>query len=309
MPTQEAIEIMREVMLAGEWVLPAEAREDLRWLTLSFASNYEWRPERIIGLEQRLSLDLLCPDGKMRTLTGQPDALLADPPNGIVIVDFKSGRGKPRAPRQKPPEGETIMGKEYLSDRGHFQLDCYGLLALSSYPAAQRATLRELHLRSGEVREAVLGRDELEHVEAEIAQQMMLLDRAIAEGLRSPLARPRPGHHCLRACPVARRCPIPAEKRGVGALDSPEAADAEAGRFVMIGGLRETMRDALKAHVEETGYAPEVGDGTVIRWGPNKSGGRSFGVHPPEEPEPEIDLLAQLEAEVARRGAADGARS
>src|SRR4051794_25043904 len=134
MPTQEAIECMYEVLGVGAWSLPADARDDLRSIVLNFASYYTWTPSRILALERRLSAEIVCQDGEIRELTGQPDLIISDPPDGLVIVDWKTGRAVPRSPRTLPPKGEAIVGKQYLSDRGHYQLDIYGLLALRHYP-------------------------------------------------------------------------------------------------------------------------------------------------------------------------------
>lgn len=328
MPTQEAVEVAYEILAHGterlnvstgevhrqKWVLPADERDDLVWMVLGFC-RYEWAPRRIMpgGTDLdpeggRLSADIVCPDGVTRTLTGQPDLILADPPDGIVIVDYKSGKGKPKAPRAEP-DAELATGKQYLSERGHFQLDSYGLLGMRKYPQAKRATLRELHMRSGKTREAVLGREELEHVERQIGLHLMLLDEARAlfeagEAETHTLLRPRPGSWCARKCPVAASCPVPAEQRGVGALDSDEAADEAAGRYVNVDGLRNTLREQLRAYHEQTGRAPLVGDGTAVFWRPKPDGkGRSFGVFPVEDipaPPPEQDIEALLEESLAK---------
>jgi len=287
MPTQEAVEVMYEVLASGQWVLPTEDRHTLTMLVVRFASGYRWRPNRIMALEERLSVDIMGPDGEMRTLTGQPDLLVADPPDGVVICDWKTRWGRPKAPRQAPPAGEGITGKEYLSERGHFQLDVYGLLAMRSYPAAKRAILRELHLRFGEVREAVLARDDLEHVERQLGLHMMLLDQAITAGEDSPLWKPRPGEQCLRKCPVSRSCPIPDEQRGIGALSTPELAAKETARFVVVDAVRDTMRRSLKVAHEEFGRPIPIGDGTAMFWRDKPDGRREFGVWPVEDvPEP-----------------------
>jgi hypothetical protein len=279
MPTQEGIEILYEVMARGDWVLGADERDDLRAFVLTFCSYYKW-PRPPMALERQIATDIVCPDGVTRTLTGTPDALVADPPDGVIAIDYKTGRGERRSPRKMPAGDDPIVGREYLSVGGTFQLDVYGLLVLREYPAAQRVTLREAWLRFGERCEATLGRDELEHVEREIAVQMMLLDRAIDEGPDGKLAKPRPGRQCLRACPVKRSCPIPAEQRGVGALADSADADAEAARFVVVDALRQEQRDALKAVYEETGRPPEVGDGRGLFWRDKAAGGRDFGVWP-----------------------------
>jgi hypothetical protein len=223
-----------------------------------------------------------------------------------IIIDYKSGWGVPRRPRQAPAAGEAITGAQYLSDRGHFQLDCYGLLALREYPAAGRVTLRELPLRypSEPPREATLTREDLEHVERELGVSMMHLERGLQEGAASQVWKPRPGRHCARKCPVARSCPVPAEQRGAGAVESPQDADREAARFVTVDALRTQMRDALKAFHERTGYAPQVGDGTVVRWAEKPGGGRSFGIHPPDTGRADpVDALTGMARAAAERRA------
>jgi len=302
MPTQEAVEIMYEVLREGPWILPTRDRHDLRWLVLGFC-NYKWRPADFIAIERRLYTDIACPDGEVRELHGQPDLLIADAPDGVIIVDYKSGRGVPRSPRGGQDD-ELVTGKQYLSERGHFQLDIYGLLAMRNYPSVNRAILRELHLRSGKIREAVLTRDELEHVERQIADHLMKLDDAITNGEEGhPLWRPRPGEWCARKCPVSASCPVPAEQRGVGALEDEAAADEAAGRFVNVDGLRNTLRDQLKAFYEQTGHAPRVGDGTALYWREKERGGRAFGVWPVEDipaPPEDVDYEALLTESVAK---------
>src|SRR5690348_16203398 len=46
MATQEAVEIMYEVVADGRIVLPTEDRHELRWLTVRFARDYEWDTRR-----------------------------------------------------------------------------------------------------------------------------------------------------------------------------------------------------------------------------------------------------------------------
>jgi hypothetical protein len=307
-PTQEAIEIMREVYGRGSIVLPTEDRHTLRRLVLKFCA-IPFPPQRFaIGaggqpmIEQRLTLAVECPDGVTRTLKGQPDVILTDPPDGLIIRDWKSGRGKPKEPRDKSlmvtseETGNTLaIGKEYLSERGHFQLDVYGLLALLGrlddgtrlMPGVHNATLQEFHLRSGQIRQATLGIEEArEHVLDDIARHLMMLDRAIAEGPKSKLWKPRPGSHCLKQCPVSRSCPIPTEQRGEGALSTQAMADREAAAFVLTGARHEQGRLRLKAWEEAGNPAGRVNDREAVRWGPEdgawqtKGGGRKFGVYP-----------------------------
>lgn len=298
MPTQEAMEIGRETYRKLGIVLPTADRHALRQMVLRWCS-YPWVPGSILAIEQRLTLDILCEDGVTRTLKGQPDLILSDPPDGIVILDYKTSKGKPSAPRGSNPEpGEIVEGKSYLSDRGHYQLDTYGLLALKGtlddgtrlVPSATRATLRELHLRSGHIRQASLQtggeQDDLEHVLTDIRDHMQMLDEAIAAGPKSPLFKPRPGSHCHRKCPVARSCPVPPEQRGIGALSTQAQADREAEIFAAWEAKHDQARERLKAW-EENGNPPgRPNSREEVRWGPEpdawmtKGGGRGFKIWP-----------------------------
>ncbi len=342
--TQEGIEVMYETLAAGEWVLTAEDRADLRGFVLTFCSEkkYRWQPGRILATERRLHLDIVCPDGKTRRLTGQPDVILADPPDSLIIVDFKTGRGQPSNPRPRcqvcgewasnaahghggshrftpPPDDAPIVGRQYLDST--YQLDIYGLLALRGVDEdghrlsarARQATLREAWMRFGELREATLTVDELEHVEREVAVQMMLLDRAIDEGpdSGSKLTNPRPGKQCSRACPVLLSCPIDHEQRGdEGAITSPEEADELVKAWVKAKADYQALGKRVKAWHDVTGHCPEVGDGTVARWKAKASGkGRDFGVFEPEVIELDDgryieQWTAELEAQQTKAGVA-----
>jgi PD-(D/E)XK nuclease superfamily protein len=273
-PTQEAVEIMYEVMAEGPWVLGLENQDWLRQMVLSFC-RYEWVPQNILAVERRLSVDIVCPDGKTRTFTGTPDAVIREG-QGIALPDFKSGLAVPRTPREPPPEGQPIKGWEYLSDGGYFQGRCYGFLGLSEWPAARWATPREINLRwNGPPREAAVGREDMEHIARQLGLLMMQLDGAL-DG-RAELREPRPGKQCANRCPVARSCPIPAEQRGLGALETDEDATAEANRWVTIRALDKQMREALKARHEMTETMIPTNDG-LLGWHEKPNGGRSFEI-------------------------------
>jgi hypothetical protein len=147
------------------------------------------------------------------------------------------------------------------------------------YPSVKRVIFREFHLRSGQVRQGVLTREGLEHVERKLAWLMMQLDRAIEEGEDSALWRPRPGAHCARQCPVARSCPIPKEMRGDGAIESVEDANEAAGRLAVLEGERKALLGQLKAHVEDPSHPlPAANEDEVVGWKPPQGRGRRFGL-------------------------------
>lgn len=281
MPTEEAINVMRETLAAGEWVL---AMDDLAWLrqmVLRF-TELEWQPQRFMTIEERYHTDVLCPDGELRTISGTPDLVIADAPSGAIALDWKTGLGVPRTPRELPEEGQPIRGTDYLSEGGYAQLAIYGLLIMRRYPRVGQVILREQNVRwGGPPREATLARAELEHVEREVGLIAMQLDTALREGEGHALSEPRPGPWCTTRCPVARSCPIPQEQRGLGALATPEDATAEAERLQVISALRDQMTKALKARHEATGEFIKVGSGELLGWHVNDGGKRRFELRKP----------------------------
>lgn len=283
MPTQEGIEVMYAVLARLPFVLPFEALDDLRLMVLRFC-EIKWPPKRLkaADFEVELRADVVCPDGEVRVFKGTPDVLMFDPPHSLLIIDAKSGRGNPRGPRVEPEAGVVVEERKYLSDL--FQGDSYSFLGMRRYPSVRSVKFREYHLRSGQVRQGTLVREQLEHVERKLALLMMKLDEAIGEGEDSPLWRPRPGRHCNRQCPVARSCPIPKEMRGDGALETVEDADAAAGRLAVLEGERSAVIGQLKAWVEEPANPlPHANDVEVVRWDPpvkRGEGKRKFGLWP-----------------------------
>jgi hypothetical protein len=274
-PHEEAMTIMREVVARDDCPhLSVDQLRELRILVLQF-SALEWPASKIVAIEERLWAMVPCPDGTERKITGKPDVLIADPPAGAVCLDFKVSWAIPPTPR----DGDFTRGggRPYLSERGTFQLDVLGLLIMRSYPAINRVVLREYYPRLNEIREAILDRHELEHVEQRLGLLAERFERTMA-GEISP--EPRPGKWCSH-CPIARKCPVPQEDRDVGVLSSSEEADAEAARWEVIRSLDVKMRKALKAHHEETGHFARIGDGRVVGWHEPAGKARKFEAHSP----------------------------
>jgi hypothetical protein len=197
-----------EVLSEADFILPSNERDEFFWLCRGFC-HFRWPARNIRSLERRLSMEVEGPDGKYRTITGQPDVIIADPDTqqpGAVIVDYKSTRGRPPSPKGQP-DAEYAEGKRYLGERGHFQLDTYGAMVLVGSPNLYKVTLRQLFCRSGQVREAVLTREELPYVLEQLGIQAMRLEEAILEGPSSKLWAP----HFRRALreAVSRRTLVP----------------------------------------------------------------------------------------------------
>lgn len=288
MSTYEAEAIAVEVYAASPIVLPPQAYDDLIWMTLRFVERPK-RVDRLLptengpAIEQRIDAPVPCPDGQVRILSCQPDAVfVGSDAETIIVPDFKTSRGKPRQPRQ-PQEGvpeDTAIGYEFLSKSGHFQGPAYLYAAMHKWRRMKRGLFREDYLRYGLHREFMLDRDsdKFKRFEAMIGAHLMKLERGLSEGADSDVWYPRPGGHCAKQCPVARSCPVPEEQRGVGAIETDESADAEAARWIMVKGLSDQMRLALKARYEATGRPHRVGDGTVLAW--NGGAGNAFQVLP-----------------------------
>lgn len=278
MPTQEGIEVMYETLAELPFTLPFAQMDELRYLVLGFC-DIKWDPRLLKGaaFEEELRADVVCPDGEVRTVKGTPDVLMFDPPEGLLIIDSKSGRGRAKGPRVEPEPGEVVEERKYLSDL--FQGDTYSFLGMRRYPSARYVKFKEFHLRSGQVRQGTLSREALEHVERKLAVVMMQLDRAIGEGEDSALWAPRPGSHCARQCPVARSCPIPFEERGDGAISDLDDARLAARRFAVLEGERKALIDQVKAWVEDPSNAiPEANEDQVVGWRPPLGKGRRFGL-------------------------------
>jgi len=284
MPHQEGIEIMYATMRKSAIVLDADALDTLRWLTLELC-KIRWvdAHERVLTIEEDLTMPIVCEDGEVRVLKGTPDVVMLDGA-GVKIVDYKSGRAVPSAPRGPAPEpGQPVEGYQYLSERGRMQGEIYCALALHRYQPATHATFAEYHLRSGQIRTITLTREQLEHPLRRAALWLEQLDGAIGEGPKSPRWFARAGSHCTRQCPVARSCPIPPEQRGDGVIDSQAKADRAAAAFAVLEGQRKALIGQLKAAQDEAGLIGLANDQEEVRYEPLEpvpGTSRKFGTWP-----------------------------
>lgn len=286
LPTEEVAVIAREAYAQSKVTLSAEDYHALVGMAVRFA-DFKWDVNRILAQEDPLRVDLVCPDGEVRTVKGQPDLIMSDPPRGLIIYDWKTGRAQPKSPRKKEEDGEAVEGEQYLSDVGKYQRYVYGLLALKQWPSAQYAIMWEVPMRfpSYGPRYARLSRDGLEQIEHKLGADMMNLDRGVREGAGSDVWEPIPGGQCHH-CEVRRSCPVPPEQRGEGATWDQESADAEAQRWVLGKAMYTQAAETLKARAE-AGLPPgRVNAREEVRWGPEpdawarKGGGRKFDLFP-----------------------------
>jgi hypothetical protein len=312
MSVSEALEILYEASAQREVpddevvVLSARERRLLRIAVMKFATeNQRFDMRRLMGAERRLytTVEYPRPGGGTvtRSVTGQPDALLSDPPDGAVVLDWKMWLSPP--PRYKGKlTRDHAAGVSYM---GYFQQRIYGLLVMRRYPSVQRVTLREFYPLAGESRTATVYPEDLEHVERELANLCELLDRSIAGGSGSAMWRPSPGLHC-NYCPRPASCPIAPEERAVeGGITTAAEAARSAADYVVASRVRKALGEALKDWVRQHGPVP-VKDSRgrhEVRFKTQSDGSRVFGVHVPERSDrgPEDPQLAQAFAEAAAR--------
>lgn len=300
-PVAECLEILYEVAAQRDvppWdrvMVPMRLWPRLRMAVIKFAKDNTFTIEKVAGIEQRLEAQIpyQLPDGRMitRKFTGQLDVLIYDPPDGAVVIDFKTGQGLPPAARETDDffnsEGEATAR---LSIEGYFQQRAYGMLVMKALPVIQRVTLREFYVLKSEARSATIYRADLEHVEREVRLLMQDLDRAIAAGprdagrgnARDPW-RAQPGSHCSY-CKKPAACPIELDVRGDGAIDSPETAARYAAEFQVSDAVRKNRRGALKVWADQNGSVElrHSKGRRAIGFVKTETGGQRFEVFTPD---------------------------
>lgn len=298
MPIEEGLQILYEASAQRDVaddevvIVPANERRLLRIAIVKLVADNEFRMRRLIDIERRLFTDVTYDDENgnviTRTLTGQPDALLADPPtnddpvSGAVVLDFKMSLGVP----PKGNEEDHHDDPAHVSYEGFYQQRFYGLLVLRSFPSVERVRLREFYALQSQARYATVYRSDLEHLEREFSVQAELLDRALMGGSQSKLWKPSPGKHCS-FCSRPTSCTIlPEERLRAGGITSEEQAEKVAGEYVLFKQLGKNHHSALQAWVSGHGpvFVKAAKGRYVVRWKNNKTGkGRTFGVHVPDE--------------------------
>jgi PD-(D/E)XK nuclease superfamily len=288
--------------------VPMRMMPELRMAADKFAKDNTFSIAKIVDIERRMSapISYLAADGSRvtRALTGQLDALLFDPPNGAIVLDWKDTWGLPPEPVEVEAQGYDDEELKGLSYHGYFQQRFYGWLVMRNYRNVDRVTLREFYVRKTKVRKATLYRHQMENVEEELIVLAEAFDRAIMQGSpRKVLAgdeegyvnfddlgfwKPSPGRHC-GFCTRPTLCPIEEDTRVAagGAATSTEGAARWAARLEIAERLKKMAIEACKGWVE-LGGAPipvKYAKGRrVLGWYKTKRG-RRFGFYTPDESE------------------------
>jgi hypothetical protein len=259
-PVAEALEVLYDVVRQRDVPWRDRIRcslRDLRELRISaikWAAENRFTVDAIIDIERRLSTTLRYdgPGGQLveRVFTGQPDVLIAKPPDGAVVIDWKDTWALPpeRVERQDPRDAER-GDADHISYEGYFQQRAYALLILHEFPAVQWVTLREFYPRKTKVREATVHRSQLEHIEREFAILAEDFDLHVMAGTDQRPWHPSPGKHCS-FCVTPGRCPIPDEARGQGAIRNERQAQRYVAQLQVAETVRTHRREALRPWIE-----------------------------------------------------------
>ena len=291
MGLEKLVEIVAQRNVPDDDVVHLPMRE-IRWLRVAvtqWCKGGSFNAARVLAIEERLRATIMVPDGNggfyERVITGQPDVLVADPPGGMIVVDWKAGWAPPAKLGQDDQRARDEGGsdrEEKLSDQGFAQQVIYGILVLANYPVVDRVTLREAYVRFGEYREATIDRYNLERLTDVVGAVIAQIDAAFDAGVASPRWLPTAGPHCSM-CDAKRMCPL---KEWEGIPDSLEEAQLLAREWIVSAEIRKERLPLLKGWVDENGPIPlPAGKGRrEVGWLANKTGdGRSFKLYEPED--------------------------
>lgn len=231
---------------------------ELKWLRVCVTRWCEGGPfnaQRVVAIEDRLYGTIMVPDGNgglyERRISGQPDVLVADPPQGMIVVDWKAGWAPPTKQNAAVAADER-RENDRISDQGYAQQVIYGLLVLQNYPAVQYVTLREAYIMYGEHREATVERWQLERVTDVLGAVIAQIDAAFEAGPESPRWIPTAGTHC-GICAAPRKCPL---KDWLGIPATLEEAQLLAREWIVAAQVRKERLPFLKGWVDANGPIP-----------------------------------------------------
>lgn len=235
---------------------------ELKWLRIcvtKWCHGGAFNAQRVIAIEEELKSVIAVPDGRggfyERTIVGHPDVLVADPPKGVIVVDWKTGWTPPSKLSEDALDERVAHAEEHtekLTDQGYAQQVIYGTLILDNYPAIERVTLREAYIRHGEYREATVDRYHLERLKDVIAAVVAQIDAAFEAGPDSPRWIPSAGVHC-GICPAPRHCPL---KEYAGIPTDLDEAQLLAREWIVAAQVRKERLPLLKGWVNANGPIP-----------------------------------------------------
>jgi hypothetical protein len=206
------------------------------------------------------------------------DLLLADPDDGVVVVDYKTGFRRPTTPRtgDDPTRiAEAEADGKGLTELGWTQFQVYSYLCFKNIDWINRVVFREVTVLRQEERQGRMTIGQLEErVTDPLRAQVTMLHRAMQEGPDSEVWTPTAGSHC-GMCPKPEACPIMSYKDLDLATEKGRRLVAE--KWLVAKAVREDKEAILKGLVDA--YGPiAVKGGKVAGWDMDK---KNFGLYDP----------------------------
>ncbi len=269
-------------------VVPLSMRE-MRWCRVIMTKWCEYvdlDPAKIIGIERRLTAPLELLNGKTVNITGQLDLLLADPPDGVIVIDYKTGFRSPKTPRTGGDPGKIEMAEAEgtgLTELGWVQFLVYSYLCYNQLDWIQRVIFREVHVLRQEERQGRMDAFQMERLTDPLRAQVTLLHQAVEEGPDSPRWVPTAGQHC-GFCSKPSACPIMNEAEID--IDTEEGRRAVASQWIVAGARRKEREEYLKGIADAYGPIEVVrqdGQRVVVGWDLEH---KRFGMYEPFEADP-----------------------
>lgn len=296
-PVEMGMDLLTEILcqhdVPSEEVVPI-TMEEMKWarvIAVKWCETVNIDARRMLAAEERFFADLTLPTGETVKITGQLDLLLADPPDGLWVVDYKSGWKRPVEPRNQEKAEREGSG---LTSLGWAQWLIYSYLMFENFPSIHRVIFGEHHLLRGEKRYARMERWEMERLRDVLAAQVALLHQAVQEGPDSARWIATAGPHCA-LCSNPRACPILDDDQLD--IETPQGRQRIAQEWVVSTETRKRRRDILDGLVDVYGPIEVLhSDGRrVVGWDIDPNGKRNFGMFEPKEiPEsPYDEVLAE----------------
>lgn len=299
MSVEQGMELLTDVLcqrdVPADEVVPLPMRE-MKWcrvVMVKWCENTVLDARKVIATEERLFATLKLPDREVR-ITGQMDLLLADPPDGIVVVDYKTGYRRPKTQRSSTDPDKAAREGTGLTELGWVQNLVYAFLCFENFPSVHRVIFKEVHVLWNEERFARTERWEAERFTDLLAAQVSLLDQAIEEGPASARWVPSGGPHCA-LCPRPWSCPILDDEQLN--VHTEEGRRRVAQEWIVSDQTKDRRRTILDGLVDVHGpiEVPHALGRRVVGWDYDPKGKRSFGVFEPRDipDSPYDDMMAE----------------
>lgn len=326
MEPAEALEILYETVRQRDIPLHDRVRVPLRdmpklLIAVKKICAVPFSIDRIVDVERRLWAEIVYPSPDpggglvTRSVTGQLDLLIFQPPDGAVVVDWKH-TWQPPAERKETGELDKDAERR-LSYEGYFQQRFYALLVMANYRNVNWVELREYYPLRAKTRRARVTRAQLEHVIREMQAVVEAFDTSVmtgthvvtrvdgvetlvevaGKGVEGDAWGPEPGKHC-DFCVKPGACPVEREARGEGAITSFAQAEQYAAEALVATRVRKHRLEAAKAWVAAHGSI-RVKDSKgrrMLGWQASSDGSRNFDFYVPDESDrgPQDPVLDKL---------------